>query len=88
MGQRIAYFAPTYKCYRGMERDSTVLYPVTYKKDVQQISCKPLTGGIIDFWSLDNIDSARGRKYHELLVDDAPQLPHLLNAGRHHLGHC
>lgn len=80
-GKRIAYFAPTYKMLNEVWKELvTVLHPVTLKKDVQQKQILTLTGGIIDFWSLDNIDSARGRAYHEIIVDECAVIPHLLEA--------
>ena len=38
-----------------------------------------MTGGVLEFWSLDNPDSARGRKYRRIVVDEAALIPNLFN---------
>lgn len=63
-----AYFTPIYKMLNEVWKQIvTVLQPVASKKDVQLKQLITLTGGIIDFWSLDNIESVRGRVYHEFI---------------------
>ena len=40
-----------------------VLEPVTKRKDEQVKQIELVTGGKVDFWSLEEPDSGRGRKY-------------------------
>ncbi len=58
----------------------TILHPVTLKRDVQQNQIITIIGAIIDFWSLDNIDSASSSAYHEILVDECAVIANLLEA--------
>jgi hypothetical protein len=38
------------------------------------------TGGVVDMWSLTNVDSVRGRKYQRVVIDEAAMVPGLGNA--------
>lgn len=65
----IAYFASTYKMFNKVRKEIvSLLHRVVLKKDVQQKQLATLTGHIIDFWSLDNMDSERGRMYLEIHI--------------------
>ena len=78
---RCAYFAPTYKMLNEVWKEVVAtLAPVTVKKDTQQKQIILITGSLIDFWSLDSINSARGRKYHRVIVDEAAFVAELQNA--------
>lgn len=69
---RVGWFAPSYK----------VLLP-TYKAIKQQLApiiahssktdgiIELVTGGHVEFWTLDNEDAGRSRKYHKVIVDEA-----------------
>jgi predicted phage terminase large subunit-like protein len=35
------------------------------------------TGGIIDFWTLEDVNAGRGRKYKRIVIDEAAHAPHL-----------
>ena len=62
-GNPVAYFAPTYRML--MEVWRTVLETcngIIVKKSETERRIEIYGGGVIDFWSLDDIDSARGRK--------------------------
>jgi len=70
-GKYVAYFAPTYKDSREWWKDITNrLHSITKKKDETVKQLELITGGILDVWSFDNPDSGRGRKYHEVLIDE------------------
>ena len=45
-------------------------YPAIQKKDEQLKQIIFINGGIIDFWSMDDPDSGRGRKYHRAIIDE------------------
>jgi len=80
-GQPVAYFAPTYRML--MEVWRTVLNTcsdITAKKSETERRIELYGGGVIDFWSLDDIDSARGRKYKRVVVDEAAKVLHLKEA--------
>jgi hypothetical protein len=70
-GYPVAYFAPTYKMlmevWRGVN-DS--YYKVIKDKSEQEKRVQLVTGGSIEFWSFDSIDSVRGRKYKRVVLDE------------------
>jgi hypothetical protein len=66
-----AYFAPTYKLLEGTFKDIlTALQPlISRKHDNQRIEL--ITGGSIEFWSLENPLAGRSRKYKVAIIDEA-----------------
>jgi hypothetical protein len=50
---------------------------VTVRRNAQQHRLELLTGGVVDMWSLDTPDVARGRKYARVVVDEAAMIKHL-----------
>lgn len=80
-GYPAAYFAPTYKMLAEVWREMRrVLQPVTARVNAQERRIELLTGGLIDFWSLDAPDVARGRKYKRVVVDEAAMIGDLEDA--------
>lgn len=80
-GFPVAYFAPTYKMLMEVWREVVeVCNPIIRAKNEQEKHIELITGGVIDMWSLDNINSVRGRKYKRLIVDEAAVIPHLQQA--------
>lgn len=76
-----AYFAPTYKMLADVWRSFKVaLAGRIAVKNEQEKRLELTSGGVIDFWSLDNPDAARGRKYAGVVVDEA--------AWVNNLGYC
>ncbi len=67
-----AYFAPTYKMLADVWRSfKTALVDRTLNKNEQEKRLELVGDGSIDFWSLDNPNAARGRKYAGIVVDEA-----------------
>jgi len=71
-GGPVAYFAPTYSDLHDVwiEVRST-LHDVIAVKNEQQKQIRLITGGVIDFWGIENPDSGRGRKYKRVVIDEA-----------------
>lgn len=71
-GHPTAWFAPNYKLllepYREMKRR---LAPITARCSDQEKRIELITGGSIDFWTLDGEDPARGYKYKRATIDEA-----------------
>lgn len=64
------YFTPTYKLLKETYNDcARILEAITVKKSDQEF-IQLITGGIIDFWSLDNPMAGRSRKYKRAIVDE------------------
>jgi hypothetical protein len=70
-GQPVGYFAPTYKLLKGtFDAAYKALEPVIAKKHDQQM-LELITGGSVEFWSLDKANAGRSRKYKRVVVDEA-----------------
>lgn len=75
------WFAPTYKQLAPVWREvADALEPVTARRSEQEKRLQLITGGVIDFWSLDEPDAARGRKYRRVVVDEAAHVKDLEHA--------
>lgn len=71
-GKPAAWFSPTYKMLAEVWREVVrAVTPVTLRRNAQQHRLELLTGGVIDMWSLDTPDVARGRKYGRAIIDEA-----------------
>jgi hypothetical protein len=71
-GQPGGYFAPTYKLLEEFWREiKHALHTVMIDKSEQQHRLEVQGGGVIDCWSMDTGDPARGRKYARVIVDEA-----------------
>lgn len=70
-GYPSGYFTPTYKLLEGTFKEAiNALEPIVSRKHDNQF-IELITGGIIDFWSLDNANAGRSRKYKRVVVDEA-----------------
>jgi hypothetical protein len=56
-----------------------LLSTVITRRSQQEKSMRLVTGGLIDFWSLDSENTARGRKYGLAIINEAAFAPRLLN---------
>jgi hypothetical protein len=80
-GYPVGWFSPTYKMLLEIWRDLVQsLAPFTTRKSVQERRIETVNGGILDMWSLDNPDTARGRRYARVVVDEAAMVPGLMDA--------
>ena len=71
-GLPVGWFAPTYKILADAWRELvTGTADIARKVDQQERRIELLTGGVIECWSLDTPDPARGRKYARVLIDEA-----------------
>lgn len=71
-GKPVAWFAPTYKTMAEQWKDADrLLSPVIASRNKVEQQIRLITGGVVDFWSLDNPDSGRGRKYQRVVIDEA-----------------
>lgn len=68
----VAWVSPTYRMQQETWRDFLYyLAPAVASKNAQEKRIELYTGGIIDLWSLDRIDTMRGRKYWRVCIDEA-----------------
>ena len=71
-GKPVAYFAPTYKLLLDMwVNTERSLRRFIHRANRIDMRISLTTGGIIDFWTLENRDAGRGRKYARVVIDEA-----------------
>lgn len=80
-GKPVALFSPTYKLlldvWSDMER---TLKPITAKANKTEMRIELITGGKVDFWTLEDPDAGRGRKYSRVVIDEAAHARYLKDA--------
>ena len=74
--QKIGFFAPTYKdlAETWLEVKNRLL-PIVTSKDEKLMTIDLINGSRLDFWSMENPDSGRGRKYHKVIIDEFEKAP-------------
>jgi hypothetical protein len=71
-GQPVGWFAPSYKLALEAWRElSQRLQPIVARQNEQDKRMELATGGVIEIWTLDSPDPARGRKYALAVIDEA-----------------
>ena len=77
-GQPVGWFAPSYKMQAEDWRAVTErMKPVTKSANASDMRLELITGGVIQFWSLVNPDTARGRKFKRAVVNEAAMVDDL-----------
>jgi len=76
----VGWGAPSYKMLLDDWKSlSNLLAPATERRNEQEKSLRLLEGGVIEFFSLDNPDSIRGKKFKRFIVNEAAFVPNLLD---------
>jgi len=71
-GKPVGWFAPSYKLALEAWRElSQRLQPIVARQNEQDKRMELVTGGVIEIWTLDTPDPARGRKYALAVIDEA-----------------
>ncbi len=77
-GLPVGWFAPTYKILDEVwTRVADTLAPVTRRRNSVQKRLDLVTGGVVEFWTLDVPDPARSRAYARAVLDEAAMVPKL-----------
>lgn len=80
-GKFVGIWFPTYKDLDPVWQEMKQIFkPIIKSKNEVLHQITMFTGGIIDFWSMENPDSGQGRKYHRAIVDEAAKSPNLYKA--------
>lgn len=80
-GKFVGIWFPTYKDLDPVwEELKKTFKPIIHSKNEVLKNIHLVTGGIIDFWSMENPDSGQGRKYHRAIIDEAAKAPKLYSA--------
>lgn len=79
-GYPVGCFFPTYKMLAETWRQFVNIFaPVRKSKNESEHRLELVTGGVLEMWSMDAADTARGRKYKRLIVDEAALIPNLMD---------
>lgn len=71
-GELIGYFAPDYKRLTEVMMECTeILAPIRKFPSGGKDIIRSITGGRIDFWTLEDESAGRSRKYHKIIIDEA-----------------
>ena len=80
-GKPVGWFAPNYKYLTEAWRDfNRAFKPVIKTSNASEKRMELITGGSVDFWTLEDPDSGRSRKYQRVAVDEAAKARHLEQA--------
>lgn len=79
--QPVGWFSPSYKDMLEVWRSlSQRLSPIVARQSTVERRLEFTTGGVLEFWSLDNPQAGRGRKYQRVIVDEAAFVPTLYDS--------
>jgi hypothetical protein len=71
-GSGVGWFAPTYRFMSDPWRHCQgILAPATISLGQKERRIELVTGGTLDFWSLDSVNAGRGRSYDRVIIDEA-----------------
>jgi hypothetical protein len=71
-GEIIGLWTPTYRdLYEVWQHCKHIFHDILTAKDEGVKQMRFITGGKADFWSMEDPDSGRGRKYHRAIIDEA-----------------
>lgn len=77
----VGWFSPTYKDMLEVWREVGQRFqPITARANASDRRLEFITGGVLEFWSLDNVQAGRGRKYRRVIIDEAAFVPNLLDS--------
>lgn len=80
-GKPVGWFSPTHKMLAEVWREVCQrIAPLIQRVNSQEHRIELITGGVVEFWSLDHFDSIRGRKYQRVIIDEAAMVAHLETA--------
>jgi hypothetical protein len=80
-GKAQGWYAPSYRMMTENYKDlSNRLAPIIARASASEHMLELTNGAVVDFWSLDNYDASRGRKYHYVTVNEAAASAYMLDA--------
>lgn len=77
----VGWFAPTYKELLEVWREMSIrMAPITKRSSAADKRIENIAGGVLEFWSLADVNAGRSRRYKRVLIDECAFVPHLLDA--------
>ena len=64
---------------------SSRLVSIASRVNASERRIENIAGGLLEFWSLDNVNAGRGRKYKRIIIDECAFVPNLLDAWNYSL---
>jgi hypothetical protein len=81
LGYPVGWFSPSYKLMLEVWREAARLFlPIIARQNATERRFEFSTGGVLEFWSLDDPQAGRGRKYKRVAIDEAAFVPNLMDA--------
>lgn len=78
LGYPVGWFAPTYKYLVEVWREAQIrLEPAISDISKQERRIEIYNGGIVEFWTLEDKDAGKSRKYGRVIIDEAAMVPDL-----------
>ena len=70
-GMRNGWFTPDYRIMKEAWREvKTILDPIISRSSETDKIIETVSGGILEFWTLENERAGRSRKYHRIVLDE------------------
>jgi hypothetical protein len=71
-GAPVGWFEPTYKTLKvSWDALRSILQPVARRVSETEKRIELVTGGVLDYWTLEDVDAGRGRKYQRVIINEA-----------------
>jgi len=81
LGGAQGFYAPTYRMMTDNFKElRNMLAPAIKSASASEHRLEFTNGAVLDFWSLDNFDASRGRKYRWVTINEAAIAPNLVDA--------
>jgi len=75
-----AWFSPSYKYMTEVWRETALRFaPIIARQNISERRMEFITGGVLEFWTLENQRAGMGRKYRRVIIDEAAFVPTLLD---------
>lgn len=76
----VAWFSPSYKYMVEVWRETAARFaPIIARQNISERRMEFVTGGVLEFWTLENPRAGMGRKYRRVIIDEAAFVPNLLD---------
>jgi len=75
-GKRVAYITPTFLLAKNFYHELDKVLPITVKRNASDLVIE-MNGGMIRFFTGENLDRMRGMKFHLCIIDEAAYIPRL-----------
>ena len=76
--KRVGWFSPNYKLLTpSFNRIQKTIFPIKFSSNKVEGIIETITGGGIEFWTLNDPDAGRSRFYDEVIIDEASLVPGL-----------